>query len=285
MADICYLQPEAPPQAFQTTRAGYDWDECAAEVVVDRMTVHDGRLVLPDGMSYRLLALPDSTTMTPALLRKVKELVEAGATVVGPRPARSPSLSGYPKCDEEVNSLAALWGKGCVVSDRTAEQVLAEKGVAPDFVSEPLLRFIHKQLGDVELYFVANGRPQAVETVATFRVAGREPELWWPDTGKVERASVYEGRPDVTRVPLRLDASGSVFVVFRPVRPTGDPVVSLARDGRVIVPAVPLSGRVEVRKAVYGVPGDPKRSRNACVKVQALADADHALPGGPDGRW
>ena len=28
--------------------------------------------------------------MTPALLRKIKELVEAGATVVGPRPRHRP---------------------------------------------------------------------------------------------------------------------------------------------------------------------------------------------------
>ena len=60
------------------------------------MSVKDGRLVLPDGMSYRVLVLPDLPTMTPALLRKVKELVKAGATVVGPPPVKSPSLSGYP---------------------------------------------------------------------------------------------------------------------------------------------------------------------------------------------
>ena len=55
------------------------------------MTVRDGRLVLPDGMSYRLLVLPESATMTPALLGKIKELVEAGATVVGPRPTGRPA--------------------------------------------------------------------------------------------------------------------------------------------------------------------------------------------------
>ena len=75
------------------------------------MSVQDGRLVLPDGMSYRLLVLPQTTTMTPPLLRKIKDLVEAGATVVGPRPVKSPSLSDYPQCDEEVKQLAdELWG-------------------------------------------------------------------------------------------------------------------------------------------------------------------------------
>ena len=51
--------------------------------------------------------------MTPALLRKIKQLVEAGATVVGGPPKKSPSLSDYPRCDRQVQELAAaLWGKG-----------------------------------------------------------------------------------------------------------------------------------------------------------------------------
>ncbi len=62
-------------------------------------------------MSYRLLILPEQETMTPALLRKVGNLIAAGATVIGPRPRKSPSLSGYPACDAEVSALAAkLWG-------------------------------------------------------------------------------------------------------------------------------------------------------------------------------
>jgi len=74
--------------------------------------VKDGRLVLPDGMTYRVLVLPERETMTPELLRKLTELIAAGATVVGPRPKKSPSLSGYPDCDAEVQRLAEeLWGK------------------------------------------------------------------------------------------------------------------------------------------------------------------------------
>ena len=62
-------------------------------------------------MRYRLLVLPDSRFMTPTFLRKIRDLVQAGATVVGPRPAQSPSLSGYPRCDDEVRRIAGeLWG-------------------------------------------------------------------------------------------------------------------------------------------------------------------------------
>ncbi|MCX6903160.1 MAG: glycosyl hydrolase, partial [Verrucomicrobia bacterium] len=80
VADICHLQAEAPPLGFGNhRREGYDWDECTDDAVLTRMSVRDGRIVLPDGMSYRLLVLSEARTMTPRLLRKVKELVEAGA--------------------------------------------------------------------------------------------------------------------------------------------------------------------------------------------------------------
>ena len=121
VADICYLQPEGVPRKFVSPlasnvgkmpdRPGYNFDGCTSEVVLKRMSVRDGRLVLPDGMSYRLLVLPDAKTMTPQLLAKIAELVEAGATVVGPRPVKSPSMAGYPECDRQVKQLAdRLWG-------------------------------------------------------------------------------------------------------------------------------------------------------------------------------
>ena len=121
VADVCFLKPEASPQVFRPSasatrgyppeRLGYNFDGCNAEVLLTRMSVKDGRLVLTDGMSYSILVLPEFETMTPAMLRKIKELVSAGATVIGPRPLKSPSLSGYPECDTEIDRLAGeLWG-------------------------------------------------------------------------------------------------------------------------------------------------------------------------------
>ncbi len=122
VADICYLAAEGAPQVFRPPtsatrglppeRLGYNFDGIAPETLLLRMTVKDHRLVLPDGMSYRALVLPARDTMTPGLLRKVKELARAGATVIGPRPLKSPSLRGYPACDDEVKRLAIeLWGE------------------------------------------------------------------------------------------------------------------------------------------------------------------------------
>jgi hypothetical protein len=289
VADICHAQQEAPPHGpGDHKRAGYNWDECTTATVLTRMAVKDGRIVLPDGMSYRVLALPWSQMMTPQLLRKVKELVQAGATVLGPKPTVSPSLSGFPKCDEEIKQLATeLWGnadgqtvkenrfgKGRVVWSDSPENVLAEAGVQPDFTSGPL-RFIHRRAGETDIYFVANSQPHEFVTTSSFRVMGRIPELWWPDRGRIERAAMWQEKDGVTYVALPLGPSGSVFVVFRERTGKEDPLVLLKRDGKTVLSAAPeprLKVSVQVAKARYGVLDDPNRTRDVRVKLQRIVD-------------
>ena len=145
-------------------------------------------------------------------------------------------------------------------------------GVPSDFASESPLRAIHRRVADVDVYFVANGQPRAVETVASFRVAGRQPEFWLPDVGRIERAALYQESGGVTRLPLRLDPNGSVFVVFRPAVGAVDPIVALSHDGRAIIPAPGHRPTIVIRRAVYGVPGDPRRTRDVRAKVQQLID-------------
>ena len=115
-------------------------DGCTPETLLSRASVQNGRIAMPDGMSYRALVLPSVPAMTPRLLGKIVELVEAGATVIGNPPSRSPGLTDYPTCDQEVKRLAALlWGSGPVgdeISDRTVGkgQILSggRLGTAPD---------------------------------------------------------------------------------------------------------------------------------------------------------
>lgn len=129
VADILYLAPEGAPHVFRPPlsaltgdlpdRLGYNFDGCAPEALIERATVKDGRITFPDGMSYRLLVLPESETMTPRLLRKIKQLVEDGATIVGSPPRKSPSLVDYPRCDKDVSEIAAdLWGQGEPLAER-----------------------------------------------------------------------------------------------------------------------------------------------------------------------
>jgi hypothetical protein len=121
VADVCFLAAEGAPHAFRPPASalrgdppmpvGPAFDGCPPETLLASARAEDGRVVFSDGMSYRVLVLPERETMTPALLKKVGDLVAAGATVVGPRPRKSPSLVGYPECDAEVARLASeIWG-------------------------------------------------------------------------------------------------------------------------------------------------------------------------------
>ena len=96
--------------------AGYDYD-VVTEEVIHAYECEGRRLVLPDGVSYRVLVLPDRDIISLPVLRKLKQLVAEGATIIGPKPTRSMSLENYPKQDAEVKKLAEqLWsgksGKG-----------------------------------------------------------------------------------------------------------------------------------------------------------------------------
>ena len=92
VADVAYFIGEDAPKMAGSQQpplaAGHDFDYINAEVIENRLTVKGGRFVLPDGMSYRLLVLPPSSTMRPALLHKLRELVTAGGAVLGAPPAR-----------------------------------------------------------------------------------------------------------------------------------------------------------------------------------------------------
>jgi hypothetical protein len=473
-ADLCFLEPEASPQGFHSPvksgndRPGYGFDGCTPEVVLTRLSVKGGRLVLPDGMSYRMLVLPKVETMTPRLLGKIKELVAAGATVVGEPPLKSPSLSDFPKCDEKVKKLASqLWGTGespeettvrpfgrgkiiwggefrqtpelapqtqasgqlssakwiwrregnpvkdappgsryfrrlltveagspitsarlemtadnsfhCWVNGKNAGKgddynrlfsmdlshllkpganllavtavnggdqpnpagliglltikyanghtqeiptdqsweaaestnrqwksnakssegwtaamelgpmgmapwnypsmasgnldsipdidslcrLLGTMGVPPDFSfqaadSSQCLRFIHRVAGGTDLYFVANKNAHPEDAICSFRVHGRRPELWRPDSGRIERIAAYDEQGGCVRLPMHFDPNGSVFVVFRDGAPVeGDRITAVSRDGAPLLSDVveltrDQSGRLEAEVSQPG---------------------------------
>ena len=113
--DVCYFVGEDAPKLVGETNPalpkGYSYDYINADVILNRLSVKNGRLTLPDGMSYGLMVLPPLETITPELLQKIKDLVTAGAVILGPKPNRSPSLKNFPLADKEVKAIANdLWG-------------------------------------------------------------------------------------------------------------------------------------------------------------------------------
>ncbi|MCU0960573.1 MAG: hypothetical protein MUF48_10765, partial [Pirellulaceae bacterium] len=228
--------PELPP--------GVDFDYVNAEVIQTTLTVKDGLLTLPSGAAYRVLVLPPQSTMRPELLRKIRDLVSAGAAIWGPPPSRSPSRQGVPDCDVEVRALAdELWGDNpdaVLIHQQGGSGVVRQRvatpfSFAPDFRSSAPLLYTHRRTADADIYFISNQRPQAVVASAEFRVPGVVPELWWPDSGRISQVAMYDVTDDSIRLPLHLGPEGSVFVVFRRGAAAHDRVLAVRREGKTLL--------------------------------------------------
>jgi hypothetical protein len=254
VADILYLTPEGSPHVFRPPssamdgdvvipdRKGYNFDGCSPGQLY-KAKVQNAMIVFPGGASYRLLVLPAVKTMTPALLKKITTLVNDGAVIVGAPPLKSPGLSGYPLCDEQVSSMSkSLWGglqepseqvihkfgKGKVVwggewgkqindlypeYDLTA-RLLRSMNIEQDLTANGNLRYTHRVLNNMEVYFVSNRTNEIQETTASFRTKAGGPELWDAVTGNSRLLPEYSVKGSVTSVPLKLDPYQSYFIVF-----------------------------------------------------------------------
>jgi hypothetical protein len=251
-ADVCYfygegsakyvpgkkhLKPPLPP--------GYNFDCVNADVLLNRMTVKDGRLALPDGVSYRLLVLPTQRTMSPKMLLKIRELIEAGAIVLGDKPLHAPGLTGWPECDRQVKNLAeTMWGenpapsgqkqigKGRLIWGHTLGDLLTSLVLPPDFTvyagqdgnpTNEGFEFIHRIIGDADVYFVSNQLDKARQVWCHIRSTERQPELWDPVAGAIRDLTAFHPtKTKGTSLPLKFEPCQSVFIVFR--KPAGNAI-------------------------------------------------------------
>ena len=264
VGDVCFYLGERPPLLappkynIPSLGPGYDCDYSNPDVLLTRMTVKNGRIVLPDGMSYRLLVLQNCTSPSPEIakevssyqnlsvspvpsnamslpeIEKLRDLIKNGATVIGSPPDEAAELENYAANDVQVRKIAVeIWGdldgktrterqfgKGRIIWGKTPREVLLADGVAPDFTfkgqaeNPDQFDYIHRTSGETEIYFVINRTNQYETRDFTFRVAGKQPEIWDAVTGKAVLAKAYHQANGCTTLPLELDAFGSYFVVF-----------------------------------------------------------------------
>ncbi|GAG70249.1 unnamed protein product, partial [marine sediment metagenome] len=178
--------------------AGFDYDVVNSDVIVNRMSVKNKRIVLPDAMSYRVLVLPEQRDMQLEVLVKLEKLVSEGATIIGPKPLDVPGMQDHKSRSAKLRALAdKMWGpcngrtvrensygKGQVVWGLTPRRWLAQNAVVPDFrilaeKFEGKLDYIHRQTKDIDIYFVRNKSLLAINEDCFFRVKGsaRENQL------------------------------------------------------------------------------------------------------------
>lgn len=264
VGDACFYLGERPPALvppkynIPSLGPGYDCDYSNAEVLLTRMSVENGRIVLPNGMSYRVLVLQNCTSpsaeicrevgnyqrlkvsevpyngMSVEVVEKIRDLVRDGATVIGPPPVMSAGLKNHPTADEQVRKIAAeLWGdldgmtrtdrrygKGRIIWGEAPREVLMDDGIKPDltFPGQDTLYdqfgYIHRTTGDAEIYFIINRTSRRQVRDYTFRVAGKQPEIWDAVTGEMLEAVDFRQENGCTTIPLELDRFGSLFIVF-----------------------------------------------------------------------
>jgi len=273
VADVAYYYGDGVPNFARLRKSdpaklgtGYDYDVITEEVLQNRMSVKDGQLVLPDGVSYRVLVLADRDVISLPVLRKLEALVAAGAAVVGPKPKAATGWRDFAARDAEVEKLAdTLWDSGRIRTD-PARAALDALGVKPDFDTTAALDYVHRRAGDAEIYFVSNRSTNAVSATVTFRVADKLPELWNAVTGE-RRAVKAVSRDGLTAMSLDFDPCGSWFVVFRDQH--GAPVANTT----TVQPLAELSGP-------WTVAFDPAWGGPASVAFDSLASwTDQSEPG------
>jgi len=234
VADVVYFYGEDNNitalfgQKLPDVPTGYEYDFVNSDALINVLSVKDGTILTPSGMNYQVLVLDplSSKQISLPVLRKISDMVNAGAIVIGNKPVTTPSLSDDQS--EFTKIVNELWasekgankvGKGTVYAGQPIQEVLSTLNIKPDFTyTKPQentnLLYVHRKLGDIDFYWVNNRNERDEELEATFRVEEKAAEIWHPETGRIEKIS-YSIADGITKVPLKLQPNDAVFVVFR----------------------------------------------------------------------
>jgi len=238
VADVLYYYGDHVPNIFPFKHSdpagvmpGFDYDVCD-ETIFLQLEVENGIIMVPGGVEYRVLVLPDHRVLSLAVLEKIEELVQDGASILGQKPERQISLVGGKEAQDRFRELSDLiWGEvgteagentfgnGKVVWGMMARNYLKSQRVPVDFQvlgndSKTDFDYIHYTLGGKDIYFVTNQTTQRQKITARFRVSEKQPELWDALTGDIREAKAYTQEEGLTSVPLTFEPYGAIMVVF-----------------------------------------------------------------------
>ncbi|MDQ3278052.1 MAG: glycosyl hydrolase family 43, partial [Bacteroidota bacterium] len=247
-------------ELFPQPPLGFDYDLINADTILNKASIKDGFITLPHGMQYRILVLQDYKRVTFRLLQKLRQLVAAGMLLVGQKPAGLLGL-GDAKNEAAFKTTAdELWpepynekeghhtlGKGQVYWGASLAPLLEALSLKPDFEcssrsGDAPIQAVHRRSGDTDIYFISNQRRSFEEIVCSFRVKGKQPQIWDPGSGIAYPAVVYEAANEVVRVPVVLEPYGSRFILFRTAGEK-EGILTIRKDGETMVAAEPFPAR------------------------------------------
>ena len=201
--------------------AGYEFDFVNSTALIEAISAQNGKLVAKSGNMYRVLVLDESAkNMTLAVLKKLEILADAGVKIVGMKPEKSPSLADDDAVFQKI--AAKIWAKPNI--SNVASLAQNATGIAPDLTitkAESKILYRHRNISmpgkpSTDIYWLNNRSDNALPAVASFRVSGKVPVLWHPETGKTTRLAyqIINGR---TVIPLKFESWEAYFVVFSDV--------------------------------------------------------------------
>lgn len=236
VADVLYYYGDKVPNSATpknthfTVGPGYDYEVINTEILLNDLTVSNGKLVLSNGAVFSMLALDKEEAINPFVLNKLKKLAEQGAVIIGAKPLRIKPAKDNPLANGEA-IISQLWttvadpsaipgGKrGKIYDGIKAEAALRALQIGPDFNYSDrdswLLDYIHYRKDDIDFYFIRNTSNQWVSRECGFRQQAKSPEIWNPLNGEIISIPVYEQKGSYINIPVTLAPYGAYFVVFK----------------------------------------------------------------------
>jgi hypothetical protein len=211
---------------------GYDYEVINTEILLDKLTVKDGKLVLPNGAVFSILALEDEEIINPDVLNRLGELARQSVVIVGKKPVKVADVIGSPysgvtgtklinKLWTDIDKISDLKARreGRIYSGITPLEMLTILDIPSDLDYNDkesfLLDYIHYQKNDIDFYFIRNTIDQWISRECGFRQRKKVPEIWDPMTGKIIPVKVYHEDGKYIRLPVTLAPFGSSLIVFK----------------------------------------------------------------------
>jgi hypothetical protein len=201
---------------------GYSYDSFNPDALMT-MQYKDGKIELPSGASYKLLIFPGSNPMNPIgylmslpVARKILELVKAGAIVL----MDTFVLKGVGLKDNDIElkktiaEIKSAGTKGNLIKLPFAENDFTKQGIQKDIEIERndhAIAWTHRQLNDMDIYFVANQSETAKSCWIKCRIDKKTAEWYDPEKGMLKPLAPNSSEG---RVLVYLPPHGSQFLIF-----------------------------------------------------------------------
>ncbi|MGE5394196.1 MAG: glycosyl hydrolase [Candidatus Saccharibacteria bacterium] len=242
---------------------GYQAAACNFDMLKNKAKVVDGKITFGGTQSYPVLALPKSQAMEFATLQRLAELVNQGAVIYGPKPTEMISNADIKNHSAEFTKLSNdLWGtstennygKGKVISAKPIAEVLKQLDIMPAIANNSNnakeIMYIHKKIGDTDVYYLFNQQKNELNRELTFRVTGKTPEIWDAENGVVTRPAIYTTDNQRMRLPFNFKPYESKIIVFKNNAPAHF-IQNVSLSGKQIFPSQPGSSANDIPQAVY----------------------------------